>query len=162
MTSKTSDRITISGIPPKFDHAELERRQATRHNQYHLTSESHCVVRGEIVFEFLTNVIKLAEQGYELSDKYPITATPMSYHAHMRKPDAIATADLEALNDLVKQEYITDLEREHQKYKDLLTAQLLQAAELKEKKKEEDKRAKLLESIREEVNDAYGEALVIP
>lgn len=157
-----TDKITIKGVAPKFDHAELARRQAARHNQYHLTSESHCIARGEIVFEFLTNVIKLAEQGYELSDKYPITATPMAYHAHMRKPDAIQQVDLEALDELVKQEYVAWLESEHDRYKKLLTEQLLQAAKAKEKKKEEDKRAKLLESIREEVNDAYGEALVIP
>ncbi|MGY2174785.1 hypothetical protein [Pseudomonas azotoformans] len=156
-----TDKVTIKGVPPKFDHAELERRQSARHNQYHLTSESHCVARGEIVFEFLTNVIKLAEQGYELSDKYPITAAPMSYHAHMRKPDAIATADLEALDELIKQEYIADLEREHRKYKDLLTAQLLQAADLKEKRKEEERKAKLLKEVEKEVANAYGE-LVIP
>lgn len=162
MTSKTNDRITISGVPPKFDHAELERRQAARHNQYHLTSESHCVARGDIALVFLTNVIKLAEQGYELSSKYPVTIDPMSYAAYMRKPEAIAKADLEALDELVKQEYIAWLESEHDRYKKLLTEQLLQAAEAKEKKKEEEKRAKLLESIRDEVNDAYGEALVIP
>lgn len=156
-----TDKITIKGVPPKFDHAELARRQAARHNQYHLTSESHCVARGEIVFEFLTNVIKLAGQGYELSDKYPIAAAPMTYHAQMRKPDVIQQVDLEALNDLVKHEYIADLEREHQKYKALLTAQLLQAAESKEKKKIEDAHKKRMTDIEKEVNDTFGE-LVVP
>ncbi|MBA2925266.1 hypothetical protein G9Q84_20505 [Pseudomonas sp. P7] len=161
MTSKTSDRITISGVPPKFDHAELERRQAARHNQYHLTSESHSVARGDIAFMLLTNVIKLAEQGYELSSHYPVTTDPMSYAAYMRKPDAIAKADLKALDELVKQEYVAWLESEHQKYKDLLTAQLLQAAELKEKKKIEDAHKKRMTDIEKEVNDTFGE-LVVP
>lgn len=156
-----TDKITIKGVPPKFDHAELDRRQAARHNQYHLTSESHCVACGDIALVFLTNVIKLAEQGYELNSKYPVTTDPMSYTAYMRKPDAIQQVDLEALNELVKQEYIADLEREHQKYKDLLTAQLLQAAELKVKKKEEERKAKLLKEVEKEVANAFGE-LVIP
>lgn len=162
MSSKTSDRITISGVPPAFDQAELERRRADRRNQYHMTSESHYVARGEIAFEFLTNVIKLAQQGYELSSKYPVTTDPMSYHAHMRKPDLIQQVDLEMLDSQVKQEYIAWLESEHARYKALLTEQLLAAAEIKEKQKEEAKRAKLLDSIKAEVNDTYGEELVIP
>ncbi|MDR6581635.1 hypothetical protein [Pseudomonas extremaustralis] len=156
-----TDKITIKGVPPKFDHSELERRQAARHNQYNLTSESHCVARGDIALVFLKNVIKLAEQGYELSSKYPVTTDPMSYAAYMRKPEEIAKADLKELDELVKQEYIADLEREHQKYKDLLTAQLLQAAELKDKKKEEERKAKLLKEVEKEVANAFGE-LVIP
>jgi hypothetical protein len=156
-----TDKITIKGVPPKFYHAELERRQAARHNQYHLTSESHCVARGDIALVFLTNVIKLAKQGYELSSKYPVTTDPMSYAAYMRKPDAIQQVDLEALDEQVKLEYIADLECEHQKYKDLLTAQLLQAAEVKEKKKEEERKAKLLKEVEKEVANAFGE-LVIP
>lgn len=162
MTSKTSDRITISGVPPTFDQAELERRREARRNQYRMTSESHYVARGEIAFEFLTNVIKLAQQGYELSSKYPVTTDPMSYHAHMRKPDLIQQADLEILDEQVKQEYIAWLESEHARYKQLLTEQLLQAAEVKERQKEEAKRTKLLESIRAEVNEAYGEGVAIP
>ena len=49
-----TNEITIKGVSPKLDHAELEQRQAARHIQYHLTSESHCVARDEIAFEFLT------------------------------------------------------------------------------------------------------------
>ena len=162
MTSKTSDRITISGVPPTFDQAELERRKSDRHNQYHLTSESHHAARGEIAFEFLTNVINLVEQGYELSSKYPITTNPMSYACMLRKPDAIQQSELEVLDEQVKQEYIAWLSSEHVRYKELLTEQLLRAAETKEKQKEEAKRAKLLDAIRAEVNDAYGEELVIP
>lgn len=110
---------------------------------------------------FLANVIKLAEQGYELSSKYPVTTDPMSYAAYMRKPDAIQQVDLEALDELVKQKYVAWLESEHQKYRELFTAQLLQAAEFKEKKKEEERKAKLLKEVETEVFDAFGE-LIIP
>lgn len=77
----------------------------------------------------------------------------------MRKPDAIATADLEVLDEQVKLEYIADLEREHQKYKELITRHLLQAAELKEKKKKEERKAKFLKKVEKEVANAFNELI---
>lgn len=151
----------MTGTAPKYDEQVLQQRQAARHHQYHATSESHRVATGTIPFEFLTSVIELANQGYELSNKYPITSTPMSYSAYMRKPDAIQTDDLEALSEEVKQTYIADLEREREDFKLKLIAQRLQAAELKEQKKEIEKQAKLLKEIEKEVNDVFGD-LVIP
>lgn len=154
-------KITIQGSAPQFDEEVLKARQAARYNQYHLTSESYRIARGQIAFEFIANVIELANQGYELSDKYPVTTDPMSYHAHMRKPESVIQADLEALDAQIKQDYIADLEAEREEYKALLTAQLLQTAEAKEKKKEEEKRAKLLKDIQSEV-DATFAPLSIP
>lgn len=153
--------ITMTGTAPKYDEQVLQQRQAARRNQYHATSESHGVARGTIPFEFLTNVIELSNQGYELSNRFPITSTPLSYSAYMRKPDAIQADDLEAIDEEVKQTYIADLEREREDFKLKLTAQLLQAAKLREQKKEDDKRAKLLADIEKEVNDVFGD-LVIP
>jgi hypothetical protein len=155
-----TDKITIKGTAPKFDQQELERRQIARHNQYHLTSESFGVARGEIAFEFLANVIELANQGYELRSKYPIVTDPRSYHAHLRKPDAIIQSDLEALDAQVKQQYIVDLEAEREEYKQLLTAQLLQTRQLAEAKKIADKQAKVLAEIEREVADTFGELTV--
>lgn len=157
----TDKLITISGTAPKYDEAVLKLQQAARHNQYHLTSESSEIARGTIAFEFLTNVIKLAGQGYELHDKYPVQTDPMSYQAYMRKPDSIQQVEKQALDAQVKLDYIADLEREREEYKAKLTAQLLQAAELKEQKKEEDKKAKLLKEIQAEV-DATFAPLSIP
>lgn len=154
-------KITMTGTAPTYDEQALQQRQAARRNQYYSTSESHGVARGTIPFEFLANVIELVNQGYELSNKYPIMSTPMSYSAYMRKPDAIATADLEALNEEVKKTYIADLERDREDFKLKLIAQRLQAAELKERKKQEEKQAKLLADIEKEVNDVFGD-LVIP
>ena len=156
-----TEKITIKGTAPKFDEQVLKQRQAARHNQYHLTSESHSLVRGEIAFELLANVIELAAQGYELSSKYPITTAPLSYSAYMRKPDAIQAADLEALDDQVKLDYIAAVEAERERYRQLVTAQLLQKAELAEQKKIDDKKAKLLAEVQKEVNDLFGD-LVIP
>lgn len=159
MTTKSNDRITMT--TPKFDDQVLKQRQAARHNQYHLTSESFEVARGEIAFEFLTKVIELSAQGYELSDKYPIISAPMSYSSYMRKPDAIIATDLQVLDAQVKQDYIAWLESERDSYKQQLTAQLIQTAQEKERKREEDKKAKLLADIQKEVDATFGK-LVIP
>lgn len=154
-------KITISGSAPRYEEAVLMARRAARHNQYHLTSESHTIARGTIAFEFLTNVIELVGQGYELSNNYPVTTDPMSYQAYMRKPDAIQQVEKQVLDAQVKLDYIADLEREREAYKVKLTEQLLQAAELKEQKKEEEKKAKLLKEIQAEV-DATFAPLSIP
>lgn len=153
--------ITMTGTAPKYDEQVLQQRQAARRNQYHATSESHGVARGTIPFEFLANVIELSNQGYELSNKYPITSTPLSYSAYMRKPEHVVTSDLEVLDKEVKQTYIADLEREREDFKLKLTAQLLQAAKLREQKKIEDAHKKRMADIEKEVNDTFGD-LVIP
>lgn len=156
-----TDKITTKGTAPKFDIEALKQRQIARHNQYHLTSESYGVARGEIAFEFLTNVIELVNQDYKLSDKYPITTAPMSYSCYMRKPDAVIASDLEALDAQVKLEYVVWLESERESYKQQLTEQLIQTAQDKERKREEAKQAKLLADIAAEV-DATFAPLVIP
>lgn len=155
-------KITIQGVAPKFDEAILKQRQESRHNAYDQTDECTTLVRGEIPAQFLSNVIDHHDKGYTLSLKYQPSFGSGSYWCRMEKPDSIKIGERQALDAQVRLEYIDWLESEHERYKKLLTAQLLQAAQAKEKKKEEDKRAKLLESIRAEVNDAYGEEFVIP
>ena len=153
--------ITIKGTAPKYDEQVLKQRQATRRNRYHQLDEAFTQARGEIAFEFLTNVIELVNLGYELSSKYPITTDPRVYHCQMLKPENIQKADLEALDEEEKQKYIADLEREREEYRQLVTAQLLQKAELAEAKKVADKQAKLLADVQKEVNELFGE-LVVP
>jgi len=161
MTSKTNDRITISGVPPKFEEAVLKLRCEARHNVYDQTDECTAFVRGEIPIQFLSNLIDHHTKGYTLSMKYPVSVGSGSYSCRMEKPDSIKVADKVALDAQVKLEYIVWLESERENYKQLLTAQLLQAAEAKEKKKEEDKRAKLLSEIEKEVAATFGD-LVVP
>ncbi|MNJ02789.1 hypothetical protein D3C73_1628700 [compost metagenome] len=54
-----------------------------------------------------------------------------------------------------------ELEAEREKYRQLLTEQLLQKAELAEAKKIADKKAKMLSEIQKEVDAVFTE-LVIP
>jgi len=155
-----TDKISIKGTAPKYDEALLKQRQAARHNQYNLTSESHTIARGEIAFDFLTNVIELSNQGYELSNGYPIATDPMSYHAYMKKPEAIQQVEKKALDAQVKLDYVAWLESEHERYKQLLTAQLLQASNLKEAEKIQKAKAKLLSDIQKEVDATFSDLVI--
>ncbi|MHC8343230.1 hypothetical protein [Pseudomonas sp. RT6P73] len=161
MTNKTNERITISGTAPKYDEQELKQHQAERHAEYHTSRESHTHVFGELPYDFLTKVIELSNHGYELSNKFPITFAQMSYHAFMRKPENVIQADLEVIDAQTKQSYVAWLESERESFKQKLTEQLLQAAALKEKKKEQDREAKLLREIQAEVDATFAD-LVIP
>lgn len=153
MTSKAS----IKGTAPKFDEQVLKQRQAARHIVYDQTDECTALVRGEIPVQFLTNVIDHHAEGYTLSMKYPPSFGSGSYWCRMEKPDSIKIGERSALDAQVKFEYIAWLESEHERYKKMLTAQLLQVAEAKEKQKEEVKRAKLLSEIEKEVLETFGD-----
>ncbi|UVL41765.1 hypothetical protein LOY55_06575 [Pseudomonas sp. B21-040] len=161
MTNKTEERITIQGVPPQYDEKELLRHQAERHTEYHSSRESYTHVFGELPFDFINNVIELANQGYELSNKLPITLAPLSNHAFMRKPENVRAVDLEAIDIQVKQSYVTWLESEHEDYRQRLKAQLIQTAEIKEAKRIADKEAKMIADIERQVADTFT-PLVIP
>ncbi|MNV91330.1 hypothetical protein D3C71_1858150 [compost metagenome] len=79
----------------------------------------------------------------------------------MRKPDHLIQADLEVIDAQTKQSYVAWLESEHDRYKQQLTKQLIQAARDKERKREEAKQAKLLADIQAEVDATFAD-LVIP
>lgn len=161
MTSKTNDRITVKGVPPKFEESVLKLRCEARHYVYDQTDECTVLVRGEIPIQFLSKVIDHHTKGYTLCLKYPVSTGPGSYSCRMEKPDSIKTSERQALDHQVKLDYIAWLESEHERYKQLLTAQLLQASELKEAEKIEKAKAKLLADIQKEV-DATFSGLVIP
>jgi hypothetical protein len=154
--------ISIKGVPRKFDQSELEQQQAGFHSMYRNTDQCCTLVRGDIAYDFLTKVIEMSNEGYILTNKYPISCAPMSYHAHMIKNESSQLADLEAINQRVKQEYIAELQAELTEYRDRLTQQLLEKAVLVEQKKADDKRAKLLAEVEKEVSNVFGELVVVP
>lgn len=156
-----SDKIKISGSARKFNPVELEQRQQGYHNVYRNTDQCCTMVHGEIAFTFISKLIEMSADGYVLTNKYPISTTPTSYRAHMVKPDSVQQADMDVIDERVKQEYVKELEAEREEYKQLLTAQLLQTRQLADAKKIADKEAKVLAEIEREVADTFGE-LVIP
>jgi hypothetical protein len=161
MTTKSNESITIQGAPPKYDNQELKQHITARHAEYQSSRESYTHVFGELPFDFINNIIDLANQGYELSDKLPITFAQLSNHAFMKKPESVQAIDLEAIDAQVKQSYVAWLESEHERYRQLLKAQLIQTAELKETKRIADKEAKMIAEVEKQVADTFA-PLVIP
>jgi hypothetical protein len=156
-----TDKIAIKGSTPKFDEQELKQYQAERHAEYHSSQESHTHVFAEFLYDLINKVIELTNQGYILSKQYPITSGELKHHCFMRKPDHLMQADLAIIDAQTKQSYVAWLESERDSYKQQLTAQLIQTAQDKERKREEAKQAKLLADIQAEV-DATFAPLVIP
>lgn len=161
MTNKTNDRITVKGSAPQFDEQELKEHQSARHAEYHSSQESHTHVFAEFLYDMIAKVIELTADGFTLSKQYPITSTNLQHHCFMRKPDHLIQEDLAIIDAQTKQSYVAWLESERDSYKQQLTAQLIQTAQEKERKREEAKQAKLLADIAAEV-DATFAPLVIP
>lgn len=161
MTNITEERITIAGSAPKFDAEELKQLQSEQHAVYHSSKEGYLPVFAEFPYDLIMKVIQLTSEGYTLSNKYPIVQAELRHHCFMKKPDHLIQADLDVIDAQIKQSYIAGLESEHERYKQLLTQQLIQTAALKEKKKEDEKKAKLLADIEKQVSDTFA-PLVIP
>ena len=153
MTTKT--KTTISGTPRNYDEAELKKLQEGYHAVYKQTDQCTELVKSELPHDFLAKIVEFSKQGYMLS-KYPINMEMLNYFARMIKPETLQTEDLARIDDKIKQEYITELETEREQYRQLLTKQLLQAAEAKEAKKIDDVQKKRMLEIEKEVNDVFG------
>lgn len=153
--------ITIKGSAPKFDQAELERQQASWRHAYDTNGMYNEKIMGGIGFQFLANVIERSKQGYELAETLPITHEPFNYSCYMSKPMALREQDHQESDERIKQEYITWLESERQKYRQLLTAQLLEADAIKEQKKQDLIKSRRLAEIEQEVSNCFGD-LEIP
>jgi len=155
-----TDKITIKGTAPKFDEQALRQLQKGYHNVYNNTDQRCTVVRDKLAYSFLAKVVEMSTGGYVLTPNYPISTSPADYSVFMIKPEHIQAQDLIAIDAKVKQEYIAKLEVERQEYRDRLTAQLVQAAALKEQKKIEDAHKKRTTDIEKEVNELFGELIV--
>ncbi|WP_085724685.1 hypothetical protein [Pseudomonas sp. R37(2017)] len=156
-----TDRIKISGAPRQYDEAELKQLQEHAHAKYRQSAQCLEVVQTDFPYEFITAIIEKSKLGYELSKWSPIITLPLDYSASMIKPPELQKLDLDVIDVDVKAQYIKELEAEREEYKAKLTQQLIQAAELKEQRREEEKRAKLLREIEKEVADTFA-PLIIP
>lgn len=156
-----TDKIVIHGTPRKYDEVELKQLQEDYHVKYRQSAQCLEVVQAEFPYEFITAIIEKSQLGYELSKWSPIRTLSLDYSASMIKPPEMQKLDLSIIDADVKAQYVKELEVEREKYRQLLTEQLLQKAELAEAKKVADKRAKLLAEVQREVDSVFTE-LVIP
>ena len=153
--------IIVKGTIPKFDVRELERRQEAYRHMYLNTLECKEIARAELSFQFLQTVIKMTGDGYVLDEKLPIRMESLNYSAYMTKPQDIQDADLALMIGKVKEDYIAELQRERERFKELLKAQLIERDEIKEAEKIASAKAKRLAQIEDEVNNTFAD-LVIP
>jgi hypothetical protein len=154
-------KITVKGTIPKFDEKELERRKESYRHMYLNTLECKEMVRAELSFQFLQAVIKMSDDGYTLDEQLPIRMEPLNYSAFMTKPQHVQDADFALMIGKVKEDYIAELERERERFKELLKAQLIERDEIKEAEKIASTKAKRLLEIEKEINNTFAE-LVIP
>ena len=157
----TSTKISsIKGAPAKFDAKELQRRQQQYQAAYKQTSQSCDMVRGGHPKQFLQAVIDHAAMGYTLTD-YAVSLDPAAYSTLMRRSEAMQEADLNRINNEVRDAYRAELEADRAKYQSLLLEQLLQAEEQKQVKAAASAKEKLLARLQKEVADCYA-PLVFP
>jgi hypothetical protein len=153
--------IKISGSAPKFEQSMLEQRQQDYRYAYDVNGMYNVKVTGGIGFQFLATVIEKSKDGYELAETLPITHEPFNYSCYMSKPMSLREIDLQESDERIKQEYITWIESERQRYRQMLTAQLLEADAIKEQKRLDAAKAKRMAEIEAEVNGTFAE-LIIP
>ncbi|WP_223457118.1 hypothetical protein [Pseudomonas sp. A-R-26] len=156
-----TDKIVIHGTPRKYNDDELKQLQEDYHRMYKQSAQCLELVQADFPYELIATIIEKSKLGYELCKWSPIRTLSLDYSASMIKPEELQKLDLAVIDADVKAQYVKELEVEREKYRQLLTEQLLQKAELAEAKKVADKRAKLLAEVQREVDSVFTE-LEIP
>ena len=156
-----TDKIKISGVPPKWDDAEFEVRLQGWVNVYRGTTQCMEHVRSPLTHDFLELVASKVAEGYTVARNQAVTHEALNHSCWMIKPDNKQQKDIDDIRVRVKAEYVEFLQGEHVRYQDLLRQQLTQAAEAKEQKKIDDARNKRMSEIEKEVSNTFS-PLVIP
>ena len=153
-------RTVIKGAPRQFDMAELQLRQQHNRTTYQASHLSYERVSAPIAKDFLQLIADKLNTGYALSP-FPINWTGGDYNTLLLKTAKEQESDMATLDILARADYIEELEKEHERFKQLLTQQLLEAEQAKQDKKAAAEKAKLLAAIKTEVDSCYT-PLTIP
>lgn len=156
-----TEKVKITGVPPQYDEAELERRVEGWIRVYKQTEQSMELVSACLGHEFLQKVIDKASQGYSITSTKHLNHAELYHSTYMVKPPAMQEEDIANIRAEQKAKYVAHLQAEHARYHDLLRQQLIQAAEEKEAKAAEAAKAKQMAAIEKEVQGCY-KPLVIP
>ena len=151
----TTNKIVIKGTPAKFDAKELQRRQQQYQAAYKQTSQSCDMVRGGHPKQFLQAVIDHAANGYTLTD-YAVSLDPAAYSTLMRRSEAMQEADLNRINNEVRDTYRAELEASHEDYKQRLYEQLVQVEESKQAAKIQAAKDKVYADLKLQADQAYS------
>ena len=156
----SNTKITIQGTPAKYNAIELQRRQQQYQAAYKQTSQSCDMVRGGHPKQFLQSVIDHAAMGYTLTD-YAVSLDPAAYSTLMRRSEAMQEADLNRINNEVRDAYKVELEASHEDYKQRLYEQLVQVEESKQAAKVQAAKNKVYADLKRQADQTYS-PLVFP
>lgn len=157
----TNAKITVKGVPPKWDDAEFEARVDSWVNVYRGTTQCMEFVRSPLPHDFLELVASKVSEGYTVARNQGVTHEALNHSCWLIKPLSHQQKDIDDIRIRVKAEYVELLQGEHVRYQDLLRQQLIQAAEAKEQKRIDDARNKRMSEIDKEVSNTFS-PLVIP
>ena len=157
----TQTKTTIQGAPREFELAELERRQAVSTYAYNKTSQRCEILTKPLAYLLLEAVIEKVNAGYQITSEFPIQFEPLHFSCYLIKPTEMQKEDLARICAEVKEQYITELEKERAEYKARLIQQLEEAEVAKEQKKLEDQKKKRRAELEKEASECFGE-LIIP
>lgn len=152
---------TIKGVPPAWSDVEYNRRLHIRHHAYSNTRECTEFVTHALEHEWLKLVAQKVSEGYTIDRVWPIHHAQLTHSTYLVKPAAVQAQEKEALKAEVKAAYIEHLQAQLDQYKAKLAKQLLEAAETKERQKQEREEAKRKASAEKEADECFGD-LVIP
>ncbi|WP_296232109.1 hypothetical protein [uncultured Pseudomonas sp.] len=155
MTNKT----TIHGAPREYSQLELAQLQEQRKTLYQ-HAENYIHVQADLSYDFLMAVIEKEKEGFVLCPKAHINMVPLAFRARMLKPQEVQDAELSAIFEQVREQYIADLQREREEYKSLLVQQLMEADQAKEAAKAEQARTKKLAEFEKQANECFGELVI--
>lgn len=155
-TNKLST-TTVKGMPSKWEDGEFNRRLHIRFHAYSNTRESTELVSHPLEHEWLKLVAQKVSEGYSIDRVWPINHAQLSHSTYLVKPAALQEVEKEALKAEVKAAYIAHLEAQLKEYKAKLAKQLLEAAETKERQKQEREEAKRVAAAEKEAQECYGE-----
>lgn len=147
-------KTTIRGVPPVFDQHHLEQLRDRKIQAFLNTTQSKHLIHAALPAELLKLYGELVKEGYTLSD-LPVTMAPGVYSAWLIKPAHILDPEIEAIKAKAKVEYVTRLESEHDRYKQLLIQQLIEADEKKEAQEAARRKEKKLAEFRKQADECY-------
>lgn len=152
--------IKISGAPREYNEQELQSLIAARRNVY-MQIENKERITAEFGYDLIALTHKKLLEGYAMERTLPIALSPLNNYIVLIKPKEMQDSEMLLLDEQVKKQYIEELQNERDEYKALLVAQLMEAQEEKERKKQEQAKAKRLADIQAQAEQCYGD-LVIP
>lgn len=154
------NKTTIQGAPREYNERELKERQEARINMYK-SFENVEKLHREFAYDLIIDIHEKLNTGYSFDRRDSLRLNPLSCFATLTLPKSVQEEAIVKLNQEVKQAYIAELQSERDRYKSLLVQQMQEAEEDKERKRQEQARAKKLAELEKAADECYGD-LVIP